>query len=96
MDKKTVGLLGAVAGFAAVGAAQATPSPTTGPTESDTFQPSSYADLLTPVDNAVSVMQADDIARSRLPKGGVQLADIYIGVSPPPHHHHHHHHHHNN
>ena len=47
----------------------------------------SYADLLTPIPNAVEVLRADDAARLNQPRGRVQLAQYH-------HHHHHHHHHH--
>ena len=97
MDKTTVGLLGVAAGMAAMGSAQAASSP--GPNVSEAMQASSYADLLSPVQDAVAVMQADDAARAsqvELPSG-VQLAEGYYynyGPAPAYHDHHHHHHHH--
>jgi hypothetical protein len=94
MDKKTLGLLGAVAGLAAAGSAHAANAPAVNPTEA--LQASSYADLLAPVQNAAALLKADDAARAqrRAPKGEIQLADVYIGVPHHRHHHHHHHHHH--
>lgn len=102
MDKKIVGLLGAVAGLATVGAAQAATEP--GPAPTDALRASSYADLLAPVPNAVEAMKADDAARAQAPK--IEQAQYYY-YNPYPyyyppyygypyryyHHHHHHHHH---
>src|SRR5215469_3118403 len=87
MDKKIAGLLGAVAGIATVGAAEASPAP------SSNTPARSYAELLAPIANPVEQLQADDAAREQTP---VKLAQYY----PYPyyyryyHHHHHHHHHH--
>jgi hypothetical protein len=93
MDKKTAALLGAVTGLATMGAAHAATPPVNA---ADPAQPSSYAELLAPVDNAVALMRADDAARSRqsTPEGDVQLADYYDYGPRRYHHHHHHHHHH--
>ena len=110
MDKKIAGLLGAVAGLATAGAAQAAIEPA--PNASQALHASSYADLLTPVSNAVEALKADNAAREQ----NIKLAQAYYGYSypsPPPaygyypyyHHHHHHnqyghyrrdHHHHHN
>ena len=94
MDKKIAALLGAVAGVATMGSAQAA----TGPADnsSDALQASSYADLLAPVPNAVEALKADD-ARAQEAAAEVQLAQYYPYPYPPPyyryrHHHHHHHH----
>ncbi len=98
MDKKIAGLLGAVAGLATIGAAQAAVEPAPGPSEAA----SSYADLLAPVPNAVAALKADNQARSQ----NIELAQYYYnpyyGYSYPyygyyggyPYYHHHHHHHH--
>lgn len=62
------------------------------------FAPSSYAELLTPIPNAVEVLKADDAARS----ANVQLVDMYwdgyrwVWTEHSPFYRHHHHHHHNN
>ena len=58
MDKKTLGLLGAVAGLAAAGSAHAANAPVPNPAEA--LQASSYADLLAPVQNAAALLKADD------------------------------------
>lgn len=99
MDKKIAGLLGAVAGLATAGAAQAAIEPA--PNASEALHVSSYADLLTPVPNAVEALKADNAAREQ----NIKLAQAYYGYSYPPpppaygyypyYHHHHHHHHHN-
>jgi hypothetical protein len=97
MSKKIAGLVSVVAGVATMGAAHAATAPAVNPAEA--LQASSYADLLSPVQNATAVMKADDAARARQPRpeGEVELAQAYYyGYGPPPayHHHHHHHHHH--
>ena len=94
MDQKTVGLLGAVAGLAAIASAHAANAPAVNPQEA--LQASTYADLLAPVPNAAALVKADDLARAhrRKSEGEIQLAEFYIGISPPRHHHHHHHHYH--
>jgi hypothetical protein len=86
MDKKIAGLLGAVAALTSVDAAQAVTQPAPNPTES--LRAASYADLLTPIPDAVALLNSDDAARAQRTAegaGGVQLAQY--------HHHHHHHHH---
>jgi hypothetical protein len=87
MDKKIAGLLGAVTALTSVNAAPAATPAAPNPTE--TMRAASYADLLTPIPNAVALLDADDAARSQRPStegaGGVQVAQY--------HHHHHHHHH---
>ncbi len=98
MDKKIAGLLGAVAGLAAMGSAQAAIDPAPGPSEAP--QPSSYADLLAPIPDAVALLKADDAARAQQPAPetaeGVQLAQSYYypPYSYPYYNYHHHHHHH--
>lgn len=108
MDKKIAALLGAVAGVATMGSAQAATGPATN--GSEVLQPSSYADLLAPVANPVEALKADDAARAQEAAAEVQLAQYYPYPYPPPyyryrhhhhhaywrrsHHHHHHHHHH--
>jgi hypothetical protein len=87
MDKKIAGLLGAVAALTSVDAAQATTTPPVNPTE--TMRAASYADLLTPIPNAVALLDADDAARSQRP-----AAEGADGVQVAQYHHHHHHHHH--
>jgi hypothetical protein len=51
MDKKIAGLLGAIAGLATIGTAQAAINPAAVP---DTLQASSYTDLLTPIAHPIA------------------------------------------
>lgn len=94
MDKKIAALLGAAAGVASMGSAQAA----TGPAgTAQAQQASSYADLLAPVPNPVEALKADDAARAQEAAAEMQLAQYYPYPYPPPyyyyrHHHHHHHH----
>jgi hypothetical protein len=93
MEKTTVGLLGVLAGLAAMGSAQAANAPA--PVPSQALQASSYAELLAPIPDAVALMRADDAARAQQPPAGeVQLADYNPYYPNYRHHHHHHHHHH--
>ncbi len=95
MDKKLAGLLGAVAGLAAMSSAQAAPNP------SEALQATSYADLLAPIPNAAALLKVADAAQAQEPAGDVQLAQYNYYTREPyyqrqyyRHHHHHHHHHH--
>jgi len=86
MDKKIAGLLGAVATLGAFNAAEAAPAPSQVPT--DVLRANSFAELLAPIPNATSLLQAiDESAPTQSADENVQLAQFY-------HHHHHHHHHH--
>ena len=92
MDKKIAALLGAAAGWVALGSAQAAtpPAPATG-----AAQASSYADLLAPIANASTQLRAEQAAPPA--GGGFKLAQYYYYYGPRRwwyHHHHHHHHHH--
>lgn len=73
MDKKTAGLLGAVAGLATMGSASAASLPHA---PSDALRASSYADLLSPIPNASAALRADDAARQRAPI--TKVADFYV------------------
>ncbi|HEY6028339.1 MAG TPA: hypothetical protein VIV09_15690 [Pseudolabrys sp.] len=81
MNQYATFLLSTVAGLCVMGAAQAAPVQGTLP------QAQSYAELLEPVQNADTVLMADDMARAQQPRPLLQLAQYH-------HHHHHHHHHH--
>jgi hypothetical protein len=83
MDKKIVGLLGAVGALASLNGAQAATSPD--PTE--VLRATSYAELLEPIPNAAEKLRAVDETQSA---PNVQTAQLVFGY----HHHHHHHHHH--
>ncbi|HZV04629.1 MAG TPA: hypothetical protein VE999_06035 [Gemmataceae bacterium] len=84
MDKKIVGLMGAVTATAltAPQGAQAMPAQ-----PENIMQISSYAQLLDPIPNAAQVLQAVDSSASQNP-ARIQKTQYYY------HHHHHHHHHH--
>lgn len=96
MDKKLVGLLGAAAGLATLGSAQAAT-----PTESPQTSAASYRELLDPIANPVAALKADDEAA--LQRSPIETAQYYpypygyygdYGYYRHYHHHHHHHHHH--
>ena len=87
MDKKIAGLLGAVATLGAFNAAEAAPAPSPAPT--DVLRANSFAELLQPIPNAASLLQAiDESAPAPSADENIQPVRFY-------HHHHHHHHHHN-
>ena len=90
MDKKIAALLGAVAGVATMGSAQAATGPAANGSEA--LQASSYADLLAPVPNAVEALKADDAARAQETAAEVQLAQYYPYPYPYYRYRHHHHH----
>jgi hypothetical protein len=85
MDKKIVGLLGAAAALTAINTTtQATPAQNT------ELAPATYRDLLNPVPNALSTLEADNARLSRdQAKGLERLAQVSVQIG---HHHHHHHH----
>ena len=100
MDRKIAGLLGAVAGLATMGAANAAVTDT--PASSPLPAAASYAELLAPVENAPELLVADDAARLQQGEAHVQLAQYHhhhhhhttrIIVRRRHYHHHHHHHH---
>jgi len=85
MEKKIVGLLGAMAALGTLNAAQATPAPD----PSEVLRANSYADLLEPIPNAAALLRAVDEAKpAPSADANVEVAQYYY------HHHHHHHHHH--
>src|ERR1700730_15014072 len=93
MDKKIAGLLGAGAALRTLCAAQAAPAPA--PAPSDMLRANSFADLLEPIPNAASLLQAiDESAPAKSADENVQLAQYYYHHHHHRHHHHHHHHHH--
>lgn len=96
MDKKLMGLLGAVSTLATATAALASPSPHPADGLDGALQARSFDDLLAPVPNAGAVLRALDEADAarvaREPE--VELAQDYSEYARPrvfrPHHHHHH------
>jgi hypothetical protein len=103
MDKKIAGLLGAVAGLATAGSAQAY---TATPDGSEVLQAASYADLLAPIANPVEALQADNAALAQKAAAEAsqktEEAQYYYPyyntypAQPYYYYHHHHHHHHSN
>jgi hypothetical protein len=98
MDKNTAGLVGVIAGLAAMGTAQAATQ--SGPPNEQAMQVSSYAELLKPIANAAEVLKASNAALLQKAQARVQEVQYYNQGPPPPgygynngHHHHHHHHH---
>jgi hypothetical protein len=86
MERKIAGLLGAVATLGAFNAAQAAPTPNPAPT--DVLRANSFAELLEPIPNAASLLQAvDESAPAPTANENIEMAQLYI------YHHHHHHHH---
>jgi hypothetical protein len=86
MERKIAALLGAVAGLATIGTAQAAVRPAPTPTEA--LQVSSYADLLVPIANPVELLRVDDATHMQQPAG--EPAGDFVLASDQHHHHHHH------
>jgi hypothetical protein len=84
MDKKIVGVIGAIAGLAAVDQVQAAPAATPTP---QAASPRSFGELLDPIPNAVAALRAADAVAARAARSQMQVAGM-------KHHHHAHHHHH--
>ena len=102
MDKRIVGVIGAITGLAALDqAAQATPSATPTP---DPMNARSFAELLDPIPNALAALRAADAAARETENEAVHAQDGNVQVAGWHHHHHHnrwrsqwwwrHHHHH--
>ena len=81
MGKKTAGLLGAVAGLATMGSAQAA-RPV--PHVAEALQVSSYSDLLAPIPDAVAVLKANDLARAQVRDVNGYVYFNYGPPLPPP------------
>lgn len=91
MEQKIIGIVGAIAGLAAIDSAQAA-----APAVSDaTSLPSakSYAELLDPIPNALATLRAADAAALSGQSRDEAAADTGVRVAQYHHHHHHHHHH---
>lgn len=87
MEKHAAGLLGALAGLASMGTAQAA-LPATAPAQ--VMQVSTYAELLSPIPNAASLLASSNAELAANPPRIVETQ--YYQNGGPPHHHHHHHH----
>jgi hypothetical protein len=94
MEKTIVGIVGAVAGLATVGGAQAATPAIQDAGGVPAAQ--SFAELLDPIPNALAALRAADAAPAR-DEADMKVAQVYIGVGHHHHHsryrHHHHHHH---
>jgi hypothetical protein len=106
MDKKIVGIVGAITGLAAIDQSQAAAATTPAPQPAS---PRSFAELLDPIPNAVAALRAADaVAAREAAAGGQEPATQVAGMKhhhhanhhhhhrvkkpkPKPHHHHHHH-----
>jgi hypothetical protein len=86
MDKKIVGVIGAITGLAVIDQAQAAPVAAPAPDET---RATSYAALLDPIPNAVEALRAAEAAAAGGRERQMQLA----GMKHHHHHSHHHHHH---
>jgi hypothetical protein len=89
MDKKIVGIVGALTALGGASAASAAPAPA--PASANVMEVRSYADLLQPIPNAVALLQADNAAKKAA--GEQAAADESDGakVELAQYHHHHHH-----
>jgi hypothetical protein len=91
MNKKMVGLLGAASAVASLSGAQAaTPSE---PDVRSLMEVHSFAELLTPIPNAVSVLEAMDAAAVKMPRAPTAPDASETQVAQFYYHDHHHHHH---
>ena len=86
MDKKIVGVIGAITGLAVIDQAQAAPAATPPP---DTMSPQSYAGLLDPIPNAVAALRAADEAATRQAQSAAAGGEERMQVAGMKHHHHH-------
>jgi hypothetical protein len=100
MDKKIVGLVGAISGLMSLSTAQATTVP---PTETALPSAQSFGELLDPIPNAAALLRIADEAGHHNQTGtnpNVKLAYDHHHHHKYHHHHHHHnyhhHHHHHN
>lgn len=92
MDKKLASILGAATVLGALHGAQAAPSSTL-PDMATVLKAHSFADLLTPIPNAVDILQAADEVAMNMPQPS-QLSDhdsdMLKAQFGREHHHHHH------
>jgi G3E family GTPase len=103
MEKTTAGLIGALAGLATMGTANAASQPPAQLCE-QVMRVASYADLLKPIPNAADILrsqqaeprllEAQYYQDQRRPEGHHHHHHHHHYYPPPPRHHHHHHHHH--
>ncbi|WP_026605900.1 hypothetical protein [Methylocapsa acidiphila] len=95
MDKKIVGMIGAISAVASGSAAQASTE-----NVAKLMNPGSYAELLEPIPNAAALLRAADAAAARgaftnktaSGNANVRAAQYYPAYPDYPYYHHHHHH----
>ncbi|GAN80019.1 hypothetical protein [Acidocella aminolytica] len=91
MERKTTGLMTALAGVAALGTTSAQAATNAPATPHEPLAITSYADLLQPIPNAVEALKASDAAlRDNARNAPAKLQQTDWGGGD--HHHHHHHH----
>jgi len=87
MDKKVVGLIGAVSTLALSAAVPAAAAPAAPPPATQSLAAGSFDELLQPIPNALGVLQTlDEASLARARSGNGDLVQVQY------HHHHHHHH----
>jgi len=88
VDIKIAGLVGAAAVLTTVTAVHAA-----APTPEELSLPTNYQGLLTPVQNPVATLRADDARLAEAPASGMKIAQAHHHHHrPPPRRRHHHHH----
>ena len=87
MDKKIVGLVGAVSGLAMMTAVEAPQAREV----TEVLNAQSYAELLQPIPNAVALLMASDAVNAARAKAATEQ-DPNVKLAQYYHHHHHHHH----
>jgi len=93
MDKKIVGLVGAISGLVSLNTAQA--APITPPSEREISGAKSYAELLDPIPNALSLLRvADAAAAAAARQSSGRNPNVKLVYDHHHHHHHHNYHHH--
>ena len=90
MERKTTGLIAALAGMAALGTGGAQAA--SQPAAPEPMAISSYADLLRPIPNPVETLKASDaVLREQARNAPAKLQQADWGGDGGDHHHHHHH-----
>jgi hypothetical protein len=92
MERKTAGLLGALAGLATLGATSAQAA-TDAAAQPEPMAVTSYADLLRPIPNATAALRSHNA--EMMDQAGKAPVAEQVDWPGNDHHHHHHHHHHN-
>jgi hypothetical protein len=91
MDKKIVGLVGAISGLMSLSTAQATTVPLT---ETALSSAQSFGELLDPIPNAAALLRVADEAAAAAGRHNQTGTNPNVKLAYDHHHHHHYHHHH--